>query len=478
MINDSEHFYRFRSTHALLDGWQELEKQEIYFASPNELNDPMEGFKDIFWSGDAIIWRNLIRHYLLCFTRKVMLILLMGEAYHPDYANNIIFSSSTNHPSVEFKNTFDEICKLFFDSEIDKMPSLLSISEHPVRREEIKFYLRGMHGAATNCIFSVFATKGLVTASVDKFNPNTLIGGQTINGLFRVIQESIRCHGDQERKSMNLLFEAADHINRAFVSSRYFTATNVRDQIWHTEIADFPAEYVESLEKILFCEWYAACFVSNPNHAAMWGNYGDGHKGACLKFSNKLSNGQPGLKMNRITGWGSNGQETIKHYGEVFHDFLKINYVDRFAEIDFFRSIGRISVMALNADWYNGQDGKRSSCSDSTFRNIEEGRLEYWKRFQSILATKLSDWQHENEYRLVLYSSLGGFEDPSDRKLTYQFSDLTGIIFGIKTPVLEKKRIVDIIRRKCVETGRQDFEFFQAYYSAENGKICNIKQSF
>jgi hypothetical protein len=32
-----------------------------------ELNDPLEGFKDLFWKGDVIVWKNLLRHYLLCF---------------------------------------------------------------------------------------------------------------------------------------------------------------------------------------------------------------------------------------------------------------------------------------------------------------------------------------------------------------------------------------------------------------------------
>ena len=49
--------YRFRTTEKLLDKkYQELERQEIYFADPQELNDPIEGFKDIFWSGDEIVW--------------------------------------------------------------------------------------------------------------------------------------------------------------------------------------------------------------------------------------------------------------------------------------------------------------------------------------------------------------------------------------------------------------------------------------
>lgn len=59
-------FYRFRSVDALLGEHAELDCQEIYFASSAELNDPMEGFKDLYWQGDEIVWRNLIRHYALC----------------------------------------------------------------------------------------------------------------------------------------------------------------------------------------------------------------------------------------------------------------------------------------------------------------------------------------------------------------------------------------------------------------------------
>ena len=45
-------FYRFRSMKYLLgEEYQELENQAIYFASPKELNDPMEGFRDIVWIG-------------------------------------------------------------------------------------------------------------------------------------------------------------------------------------------------------------------------------------------------------------------------------------------------------------------------------------------------------------------------------------------------------------------------------------------
>ena len=58
--------YRFRSTDALLDKYHELEEGFIYFASPDQLNDPMEGLRDIVWCGDKVVWTNFFKHYIYC----------------------------------------------------------------------------------------------------------------------------------------------------------------------------------------------------------------------------------------------------------------------------------------------------------------------------------------------------------------------------------------------------------------------------
>jgi hypothetical protein len=79
-----EHLYRFRSIRALLDDHHELENQEIYFCSPRELNDPLEGFKDIVWQGDHIVWRNLLRHYVLSLVRATSLSTILGPEFTPE----------------------------------------------------------------------------------------------------------------------------------------------------------------------------------------------------------------------------------------------------------------------------------------------------------------------------------------------------------------------------------------------------------
>jgi hypothetical protein len=52
-------------------------------------------------------------------------------------------------------------------------------------------------------------------------------------------------------------------------------------------------------------DWHTALFVANPTDASMWGAYGDGHRGACLKFRT-LPNKEEcrTLDLYRANGWG------------------------------------------------------------------------------------------------------------------------------------------------------------------------------
>jgi hypothetical protein len=63
----------------------------------------------------------------------------------------------------------------------------------------------------------------------------------------------------------------------------------------------------------------------------------------------------------------------------------------------------------------------------------------------------------------------------SSRKLKYNFGDLQGIVFGIKTSSADKLAILRMIEVKCHAEGRKNFEFYQAYYSHKTGKIENVR---
>ena len=73
--------------------------------------------------------------------------------------------------------------------------------------------------------------------------------------------------------------------------------------------------------------------------------------------------------------------------------------------------------------------------------------------------------------RMILTNSLFDLSDKIRRTLTYDFNSLKGIIFGISTSNTDKLKIIEIIKIKCQENNRRNFEFFQAYYDHATGRI-------
>lgn len=72
-------FYRIRNLDSLLDKYNELENQEIFFQSTDKLNDPMEGFMDFIFKGDEVVWKNLIIHFIFCFNKVNLIYQVIGE---------------------------------------------------------------------------------------------------------------------------------------------------------------------------------------------------------------------------------------------------------------------------------------------------------------------------------------------------------------------------------------------------------------
>ena len=116
--------YRFRSMEYLLGNkYQELEKQTIYFASPNELNDPMEGFRDIVWRGDIIVWTNFFKHYVYCLNEGYWRHLIAGDSEELDVDDIPILGLWDKLPIPEKQRLFDDIWHRFLS--LPKMPEII-----------------------------------------------------------------------------------------------------------------------------------------------------------------------------------------------------------------------------------------------------------------------------------------------------------------------------------------------------------------
>jgi hypothetical protein len=192
----------------------------------------------------------------------------------------------------------------------------------------------------------------------------------------------------------------------------------------------------------------------------------------CLKFkTSTLSSGKPTLTLRGIVGMSENAKIISPIYG--FHplELHEVQYRNRYAEIDFFRSLGRLTHRQL-AFWLRGSNGTLSTTGIDLLQETEEWRQAYWEGLHGAVTTKLKDWQHEQEYRVTLHSMIADLSEPALRKLRYRFEDLQGIVFGIKTSTQDKQAVVRLIQEKCKQKGRKDFEFHQAYYSRLTGGVA------
>jgi hypothetical protein len=147
------HLYRYRPAAALLDRFDELAKQEIYFSPPEDLYDPMEGYKDVFWSGDGIVWRNLLRHYLLCLLQTMSLCLLMGPKFDRTDLKTIIFSAYQNLPDAPVRAIYQRACEgSAADPNIQTLINALADRVTPLRRDELTHTLRAIHSFALSVL--------------------------------------------------------------------------------------------------------------------------------------------------------------------------------------------------------------------------------------------------------------------------------------------------------------------------------------
>jgi hypothetical protein len=449
-------FYRLRNLKSLFE-FKELENQEIYFASPEELNDPMEGFKNLIFNGDKIVWRNFFKHYLLCLERVSSLYILSGEEHHKITQDSIpVFNGFDDFPTPMYKELFEKISKDFFDicgDFIDKIATRTTA----IKRDELTALFGTIHWIAIEIIQKNYIENKFIEERDRPTRMNVKLLDMSSN-LIDMMEQNIE---EMQEDKLNALF----FIQKS-MQDEIILKNNVNDGLVlkapnrNFVLIDFTGNYLNSLEKLQYNKWYTACFMSKYNNSSLWGHYGDSHKGVCLIFESDENKNINFTNVN--TGFGSSEKYKL--------DFKQVQYKNEYPQIDFFRSIGRLPVGKIISTWYTSEDGLLSDIEREVFNDEAKWRKKYWNKFYENILTKTEDWSYENEHRLILFSVLNDEIDSKDRLLKYDFNNLKGLIFGIKTPIEEKLKIIDIIRAKCTEYNRDNFEFHQAYY-------CHIKKN-
>lgn len=462
--------YRFRTIKGLLDKYQELENQEIYFASPEELNDPIEGLRDLFWIGDSIVWKNLIINYIKSLERIFVLTILLNNEKEINDDDILISRDLIHYNSPHYLKLMQEIIDKAFEIKfIDELPDALSERKSPIRRGELLSYLQIIHSFIIDSISEVYFLNGLTDKKIFNQDLNEFKSViESTKGLSNLINQL------EEENNKNVTESFFSIISLYTQSSSLLTQYNNLNLSSNSNsfflISEFPNKFITKLESVIYPPWYSASFLYEHTNSSIWGHYGDNHKGVCLKF--KTTKVNDNLILNLGTEYGYSSGPIV---GMRPHTFKEIKYHNKHVEVDFFRSIGRLTKAELNKLWYSDSKGNFSICGKHLNEDEKEWIEKYWENFNNSIAIKLNEWKYEKEYRLVIHGDFIDYSDKKSRKLKYNFSDLEGIIFGIKTQNSDKLRIIKIIEEKCKKENRKEFDFFQAYYSKETGKIEAFK---
>ena len=460
-------FYRFRSIDALLVKFQELEKQTIYFASPEELNDPMEGLRDIMWSGDKIVWTNFFKHYVFCFNRSFSLLRLIDSSQKFDVNSIPILEDWDRFPKE--KSLFDDMWDRFYNLPyIQEIIEALANTKRKIRYSEIVSYL---HTIQTRVLYNTLKSHidhGMMSEHPLPSQFEKEADDKNKKGM-EMLLNGIK--GLEEYENEDALDDMFQVTKGLYDDIRLIAEYDIRtsppetlDSINRSVMLDFPKIYVKQLDRLLWPKWYTACFTGSFHNSSVWAKYADEHKGACLIFEGVENDNSTSLKLNYKT---SNSSRTIP--------FREVHYGSRPGEIDFFRTICRTTVSTLMELWYTDQDGNVSECAAHIGSDSDEAAWKelYWKNFFRDVTFKTKDWEYEQEYRLILEDGLSQFNKKDDRALTYDFKSLKGIIFGMRTSRENQVKIFDLIekKKKCAGNNQTDFTYFQAYYSAKDGEI-------
>ncbi len=446
--------YRFRSTANLL-GRKELENQYFYFANPPQQNDPMEGYLEFYWKGDWVAWMGLFKHYawqvfMTLFSMPLRPSLDDLKKLHLSHTE--IYWKDTKLPDLRVR-----IEKLISeDQHIRNLAKALGTLENEISPVELQTILFSTHRLALYYASKILHEEGLPSLSyLDEKQGFFTVeqSGKYIDVLTGALKEGTAFSALAKEE------EQARHSVKLSAQLKSLEAERPADyKAVVYLIFEFPEIYVKRIEWLAFPDWYCVCFNTAISNPALWGYYADGHKGICLIFKNEIESGI------QLTELNSNGSLQSRHF-----PFHQVKYGGSPIRVDFFLSLGWL--WGDERGHWLIHDGEKSKKLVEMFADEEEWRMTFNQNNTNRYLMKSSAWAQEQEYRIVLDDLWVNHSKPENRCYYYDFNDLDGIVFGIRTPLEEKLRIIDIINKKCLENKRDSFNFYQAAFDTATSQI-------
>lgn len=443
MLRNDSLIYKYRNMDSLLK-FEELEKNYIHFSPFSELNDPLDGYINIEFEGDNILWTNFFKNYIFSFFAFYGYVKIncnhnfisrMPKAFE----ENLLINTGFIHDLIEKHDDLKKQCYELLNSNLVKtIIETLEARVEPIYYDELYGYLTKIHDYI------------LQTNSISKEVKRTEYKSSQSVELVKLIQ-AFMIHSSI--KGIDLL------------SLCFF----------------FPKHYMDNLSQLMYEIPYVSSFSKDPLSLPMWGYYANSSKGVCLIFKTTKNNNADVFYLSESPKSKLNGRPVNK----VPYRFRKVKYKDSIYKISFFRFLGTQSKKVVIDHWYT-LDKKVSTKVIDILKDPTQYRTDYWDKWDNIINTKISDWKHEKEYRIFKVDTISDYiynnkklNDSviqENKRLYYDIDSLEGVIFGINTSGDDMNKIISILVKKMnLSKTKSVLNLFVVKYVGSSGKI-NLKQ--
>ncbi|MBP3127763.1 DUF2971 domain-containing protein [Thalassospira sp. ER-Se-21-Dark] len=437
-------------------GFDELRKNQLYLSPMENLNDPMEGYKNLYWKGDKVIWNNFFKHYAMCLTACMCQATLHGPSYRVTRQDIPIHQSHRRSNDDIVKSVITSLASC---EHVLGYIEAFAEAKRKIHKNELRFYLSTINMHITDFVRVAFAGLDPSLTPIDaSLSKKTLLSKSAISRFLSISETSAI-----EEKNAQISVK----------ENEFKLATMIKSEPWGQVGAnityDFPSLYLDAIEDLLYPKALIACLSERFDNPSMWSHYSRNHSGICLQFT---TDGKT-FPVNTIVGIGGTATNTKYDVGLVNLTLHKVTYDQEYPETDFFNSLGQLPIPTLNSAWLYDDEGNRSSCLNQLTNDEGTWRQKYWEHHPSTVTKKLSDWEYESEFRAI--STSGFNQDIVSKNTTYNFDNLDGIIFGMQTKDDYKTKIIEIIKEKCDTANRSCFNFYQAYYNPKTNRVEKVK---
>jgi len=191
--------YHYRSVETAI---KEIREGTIYFADVSELNDPIEGYVQMYWQGDKPAWEGLFRNYICSLHQSITLYLLDAEDVKIKECSVLI--DAHHFDKLPLGAILSKISEEFLrDKYVQGIISYLAHDRRRCSAELLRLALRAMHEIA----FAICVRNMKECGVIPKEQPEHYIDIGLIIDSFP--HDAASDLGDKEREALFEVFSSA-----------------------------------------------------------------------------------------------------------------------------------------------------------------------------------------------------------------------------------------------------------------------------